>query len=107
MKKYISILMLLGSVTMIRAQQLQTSSLADLQGFFHNPAMAGVGQKLMVGATYRTQWAAMSGSPKTATIFGSVNLPSKNIGLGGYIFSDKDGATSRTGVQLAFAKHLP
>ena len=51
MKKYISIFLLLGAVASVKAQQLQTSSLAEMQGFIHNPAMAGVGQKLMVGAT--------------------------------------------------------
>ena len=61
----------------------------------------------MVGATYRTQWSAISGSPKTATVFGSFDLPKHNIGFGGYIYNDKTGPTSRTGVQLAFAKHIP
>jgi type IX secretion system PorP/SprF family membrane protein len=107
MKKYSLILVLMGFVLMSQAQQLQTSSLADMQGFFHNPSMAGIGQKMMFGATYRTQWTGVSGSPRTATVFGSFNLPSKKIGLGGYLYHDETGATSRTGIQLAFAKHLP
>jgi type IX secretion system PorP/SprF family membrane protein len=107
MKKYAMIFSLLGLVSVAKAQQVQTSSLADMQGFFVNPAMAGVDQKMMIGATYRTQWAGTSGAPKTATLFGSIDIPSKKIGLGGYVFSDKTGATSRTGLQLAFAKHLP
>src|SRR5258705_6443524 len=105
MRKQLFILLFLGCAVTVTAQQLQTSSLYDLQGIFHNPSTAGVG-KSMVGASYRTQWSSINGAPKTATVFGSFELPSLKIGLGGYIFNDKTGPTSRTGVQLAFAKHI-
>lgn len=95
----------LGSVTQVVAQQLQTSSMYDLQGMIHNPSTAGV-QGSMVGVSYRTQWSGISGSPKTATAFGSFDLPKQNIGLGGYLYNDKTGPTSRTGFQFAFAKHI-
>ena len=105
MKKQLFILAFLACGGAAKAQQLQVSSLYDMQGIFHNPSMAGVG-KNMIGVSYRTQWSSISGSPKTATVFGSTALPSLNIGLGGYIFNDKTGPTSRTGIQLAFAKHI-
>ena len=63
--------------------------------------------KGMVGISYRNQWTGISGSPKTATLFGSFALPEHKIGLGGYIYNDQTGPTSRTGIQLAFAKHIP
>jgi type IX secretion system PorP/SprF family membrane protein len=78
----------------------------DLQGIYHNPSTAGV-QSSIVGVSYRTQWSGFSGAPKTATVFGSFDMPKHNIGIGGYIYNDKTGPTSRTGVQLAFAKHIP
>ena len=106
MKKNILILFFLGSVTQAVAQQLQTSSMYDLQGVFHNPSTAGV-QGGMVGVSYRTQWSGISGGPKTATAFGSFDLPNLKIGLGGYLYNDKTGPTSRTGFALAFAKHIP
>ncbi len=106
MRQYILILLFLGSVAQASAQQLQTSSMYDLQGLFHNPSTAGV-QGSLVGVSYRTQWSSISGSPKTATVFGSFDMPQHNIGIGGYIYNDKTGPTSRTGVQLAFAKHIP
>ena len=105
MKKQLFILAFLACAGAGEAQQLQVSSLYDMQGIFHNPSMAGVG-KNMIGVSYRTQWSSISGSPKTATVFGSTELPSLNIGLGGYIFNDETGPTSRTGIQLAFAKHI-
>jgi type IX secretion system PorP/SprF family membrane protein len=106
MKRYIIILLSAFCVKQAGAQQLHTSSMYDLQGVFHNPSTAGV-QNSMVGASYRTQWSGISGSPKTATVFGSFALPDLKIGLGGYLYSDKTGPTSRTGIQLAFAKHIP
>jgi type IX secretion system PorP/SprF family membrane protein len=107
MKFRILTVLLIGVVAQAGAQQLQTSSMYDLQGVFHNPSTAGTQATNMVGVTYRTQWSNISGAPRTATVFGSIGLPSKNIGLGGYLYSDKTGPTSRTGIQLAFAKHIP
>ncbi len=106
MRHSILILFFLGTVTQVTAQQLQTSSMYDLQGIYHNPSTAGV-QSSIVGVSYRTQWSGFSGAPKTATVFGSFDMPKHNIGIGGYIYNDKTGPTSRTGVQLAFAKHIP
>lgn len=106
MKHYILILSLLSSVTHVAAQQLQTSSLYDLQGVFHNPSTAGV-KGSVAGVSYRTQWSGISGSPRTATAFGSFDVPKMKIGIGGYLYNDKTGPTSRTGIQLAFAKHIP
>jgi type IX secretion system PorP/SprF family membrane protein len=90
-----------------RAQQLHTSSLFELQSIFHNPAMAGNLSSDMVGLSYRSQWSGISGSPQTATLYGSFDLPKDLIGLSGYLYNDRTGPTSRNGVQLAFAKHLP
>ena len=106
MKHFIILAMFAGAVATVNAQQLQTSSLFDLQGVFHNPSTAG-SQGSMVGASYRTQWSGFSGAPKTATVFGAFDMPNHNIGIGGYIYNDKTGPTSRTGLQLAFAKHIP
>ncbi len=107
MKHILIVVFLCSAVSVIRAQQLQTSSFYDMQGILHNPSTAGVYNKSMVGATYRNQWSSISGSPKTATLFGNFALPQHKIGVAGYIYNDKTGPTSRTGVQVAFAKHIP
>jgi type IX secretion system PorP/SprF family membrane protein len=107
MKKYIYLIALSIVFTSASAQQLQTSSLYDVQGVLHNPAMAGMQSSNFVGASYRTQWSVITGSPKTTNVFGSFAVPDKLIGLGGYIYSDVTGPTSRTGAQFSFAKHLP
>jgi type IX secretion system PorP/SprF family membrane protein len=107
MKKYFFLFAALTTTGFAFGQQLQTSSFYDMQGAFFNPSTAGVQNKAMVGATYRSQWSGISGSPKTATVFGSFALPEQKIGLGGYIYNDQTGPTSRTGINMAFAKHIP
>lgn len=104
--KYILTAFLAAAIATGNAQQLQTSSLNDIQGVLQNPAMAGVQQTNFIGASYRTQWSGIAGSPQTATVFGSFNLPKQKAGIGGYIYNDKTGPTSRTGVELSLAKHI-
>ena len=110
MKKYIFIASLLCSANMAKAQQLQSSSLYEMHGILHNPSMAGVLQqedkKSIVGATYRTQWSGISGAPQTVTAFGSFKLAKQKIGIGGYVYNDKTGPTSKTGLDLSLAKHI-
>ncbi len=105
MKQSITLLLLAAAIG-VKAQQLQTSSMYELQGMLQNPAMAGVQDKNFIGAGYRTQWSGISGSPQTATIFGSFGLPQQKIGIGGYIYNDKTGPTTRTAVELSLAKHI-
>lgn len=107
MKHYITAVICLLIVGTTRSQQLFTSSLYDLQGLFHNPAVAGVQKHGMLGASYRTMWSGFAGNPKTATVFGSAYIPSARLGLGGYLYNDQTGPTSRTGLQMAYAYHIP
>lgn len=91
----------------VAGQQLFTSSLYDMQGNFHNPAVAGAQKQGMIGATYRTMWEEIAGGPQTATVFGSAFLPHIRLGLGGYLYSDMTGPTKRIGLQMAYAYHIP
>lgn len=110
MKKTILITAIITMAVATKAQQLQTSSMYDLQGVLHNPSLAGVqqdpGVKGIAGANYRTQWSGIEGAPRTITVFGSFALPAYKIGIGGYIYNDKTGPTSRTGLELSLAKHI-
>ena len=95
-----------GLVSITNAQQLQTSAMYDMQGVLHNPSTAGVYENNFIGVTYRSQWSGISGSPKTSTVFGSFDLPKQQIGIGGYLYRDVTGPTSRTGIDLSVAKHI-
>jgi type IX secretion system PorP/SprF family membrane protein len=110
MKKYIIISTLLCNAIIAKTQQLQSSSFYEMQSLMHNPSTAGIMQneetKAIAGIVYRSQWSGISGSPTTFTAFGSFSLPKQKIGIGAYAYNDKTGPTSRTGVNLAFAKHI-
>jgi type IX secretion system PorP/SprF family membrane protein len=106
MKRYIILSIFILSAVVGYGQQLQTSAMYEMQGVLHNPSMAGMQEQNMFGVSYRSQWSDISGAPKTITAFGSFKLPKHQIGLGGYLYNDKTGPTSRTGVQLAMAKHI-
>ncbi|MFT3910762.1 MAG: PorP/SprF family type IX secretion system membrane protein [Ferruginibacter sp.] len=109
MRKIILITILcvaLATLTKSFAQQLQTSSFQDMHGILHNPSAAGVGVYNTAGITYKSQWKGISGAPKTATAFASFDLPKQKIGIGGFVYNDQAGPTTRTGLQLSLAKHI-
>jgi type IX secretion system PorP/SprF family membrane protein len=106
MKRFIIFSFLAVQAGVGYCQQLQTSSMYELQGVLHNASMAGMQEQNMFGVSYRTQWNGISGAPRTVTAFGSFKLPKHKIGVGGYLYSDKTGPTSRNGIQLALAKHV-
>jgi type IX secretion system PorP/SprF family membrane protein len=107
MKNNIIIILLIAISFNANSQQLQTSSLYDIQGVLHNASTAGVSKNNFVGLTYKTQWQGISGKPTTATVFGSFKLPKQKLGIGGYLYNDVTGPTSRTGIQISVAKHIP
>src|SRR5688572_14958968 len=101
MKKIILLITTISCGLVSQSQQLQTSSLYDLQGVLQNPSMAGVqqnrGHKGIAGVSYRHQWSGISGSPQTFTAFGSFALSKQKIGVAANVYNDKTGPTSRTG----------
>jgi len=108
MKRYIILLIFAGSsVSFVSAQQLMTASLYDLHGNLHNPATAGAQKHGVVGASFRTMWDGIDGAPQTAIVFGSGYLKGVKLGIGGYFYNDVTGPTKRTGVEMAYAYHIP
>lgn len=107
MKRIIYLVSFIIASSTLYAQQLTTLSLYDQQGNLHNPATAGAAQHGVVGASYRTMWDGIDGGPQTAFLFGSGYLKNAKIGLGGYFYNDVTGPTKRTGVQTAYAYHIP
>jgi type IX secretion system PorP/SprF family membrane protein len=107
MKRFIILFCLSAAVTGVSAQQLMTSSLYDQHGNLHNPATAGATKHGVIGASYRKMWDGIDGGPQTTIVFGSGYLKNAKIGIGGYVYSDVTGPTKRTGLQMAYAYHIP
>lgn len=107
MKRLIIFILLISIGGSGFAQQLTTSSLFELQGSLHNPSVAGVQKHGTVGATFRSMWNGFPGGPQTGFVFGSGFIKKYKLGLGGYLYSDVTGPTKRTGLQMAYAYHIP
>lgn len=88
------------------AQQLHFTSQYIQHNAMYNPGAAGIANKNMVGAAYRSMWESFPGNPRTFMIYGDLNIEKFKSGVGAYAYRDETGAISRTGLQLAVSKHI-
>lgn len=121
----ITIIILLYGFTAI-GQQLPIYSQYLYNKFLINPAVAGSDGYTSWNLTAREQWAGYSGAPRTFSFSGQTRLLKRSyilkqtsarkqlyrpksdgkVGLGGYIFSDRNGLITRTGFQAAYSYHM-
>ena len=107
-------------------QQLPIFSQYLFNRFLINPAVAGSDGYTSINLTARVQWVGYSGAPRTFSysmqtrILKKGNASNHNwlkkstfrpssdgrVGLGGYVFSDKNGLIQRTGFQFTYAYHM-
>jgi len=122
---YIAILVSLFAFK-AQAQQVPLYSQYMLNGFLLNPAVAGSEGYTAVNLTAREQWVGFNHSPGTYALSfqtrllkqsyisrgSSVRRRSRggsrggNVGLGAYVFNDKNGAVERTGIKITYAYHI-
>ena len=111
MKKILFIIAVF-TATIATAQQQPLYSQYWQNGFVINPAVAGTSGYAEFKTVLRNQWTGLSDengisqSPKTNTLSFQSGIGEKNIGLGAYVFSDKIGPVSRTGLSAAYAYHM-
>jgi type IX secretion system PorP/SprF family membrane protein len=125
-KKLTFILFLFLTGNIVLGQQLPLYSQYLYNKFLINPAVAGSDGYTSASLTAREQWVGYYGAPRTFSfslqtrmlkksfILKSTNVKREiyrpksdgKVGLGGYIFSDKNGLIQRTGFQLSYAYHL-
>ncbi|HDJ32505.1 MAG TPA: type IX secretion system membrane protein PorP/SprF [Bacteroidetes bacterium] len=130
MTKYVKWLIWLSGVFLCSesaAQQLPLYSQYMMNGFLLNPALTGSDVYTSVNITAREQWVGFTNAPRTHAISAQTRLLRKSfisrsttvrrkirrptrsgrVGIGGYIFSDQNGITNRTGAQFTYAYHIP
>jgi type IX secretion system PorP/SprF family membrane protein len=121
---YISVLILWGCIA--NAQQLPIFSQYLYNKFLINPAVAGSDGYTSFNLTAREQWVGYYGAPQTfafsfqtrllkqkyairaTTAKKRYNRPKTDgkVGLGGFVFSDRNGLMQRTGFQFSYSYHL-
>ena len=97
-----------------------------LTEFLINPAVAGSDGYTSLNLTAREQWVGYDGAPRTFSFSAQTRIIKKGyklksnvfnnqvyspktdgrVGIGGYIFSDRNGLIQRTGFQLTYAYHM-
>jgi type IX secretion system PorP/SprF family membrane protein len=117
----------LAVMPVISGQQFPMYSQYMMHGFLLNPSYAGSDYYTTFGLTVREQWLSLPHAPSTyaaafqtrllndsyitkaTAVRKKINRPTKGgrVGVGGYLFSDHNGIMHRTGLQAAYAYHLP
>jgi len=125
-KRLIYILLLFLAGKNVSGQQLPLYSQYLYNKFLINPAVAGSDGYTSYNITAREQWVGYSGAPRTFSFSGQTRLLKRSyilketryrrqvyrpktdgkVGLGGYIFSDRNGLVFRTGFQASYSYHL-
>ena len=123
LKNLIFLAILLTTSFTSYSQQLPLISQYMMNSFLLNPAVAGNDGLSSINLTAREQWLGFENSPRTVAISGQTrllrNTPSRgrssrgsifsrsgNVGLGGYVFNDRNGLIDRTGIQGTYAYHI-
>jgi type IX secretion system PorP/SprF family membrane protein len=126
MRRAAYILLFLLACNYASGQQLPIYSQYLYNRFLINPAVAGSDGYTSFNLTAREQWVGYYGAPRTFSFSGQgrflkrgmtirhlgagrqVYRPKSDgrVGLGGYIFSDKNGIVQRTGFQFSYSYHM-
>lgn len=88
------------------AQQLPLFSQYMLNDYFQNPAVAGSRPYFDAISANRLQWAGITDAPRTYALSMNGPIKSKNMGVGGYLFTDVAGPTRRIGFSGSYAYHI-
>lgn len=125
--RILAVIGLLAVMPFVKAQQFPMYSQYMMNGFLLNPSYAGSDYYTTFGLTVREQWLNLPHAPstyaaafqtrllndsyitKSTAVRKKISRPTKGgrVGVGGYLFSDHNGIMHRTGLQLAYAYHLP
>ena len=105
MKRIFGLLLAICFCGSMYAQQLPQITQYMNNNYAINPAIAGIYDYYQVNTTIRNQWAGVNDAPRTnvISIYGRHN---KNIGLGGIIYNDVTGPTSRIGSAVSYTYKL-
>ncbi len=126
MKRLVYILLFVLAGNLVSGQQLPVYSQYLFNKFLINPAVAGSDGYTSVNITAREQWVGYYGAPRTYSFSVQTRLLKRSyilkqtsarrqiyrpkydgkVGLGGYVFSDKNGIIHRTGFQFSYSYHM-
>lgn len=101
MKRISILIFTICFVTLLKAQQLPQITQYMNNNYVINPAVAGMYDYYQVNTTIRNQWAGMNEGPRTSVI-SIYGRKSDRVGLGGTVYNDVTGPTSRIGGAISY-----
>tara|TARA_B100000902_G_C27321463_1_gene924913 strand:- start:7899 stop:8825 length:927 start_codon:yes stop_codon:yes gene_type:complete len=101
MKRISILIFIICFVGAIKAQQLPQITQYMHNNYTVNPAIAGMYDYYQVNSTIRNQWVGINDGPRTS-IISIYGKHSDNIGLGGMVYNDVAGPTSRIGGSASY-----
>ena len=75
-------------------------------GYLMNPALAGAAECSHLMLTHKQQWIGIKDAPMT-TILSFQTRTQKRLGIGAYLFNDRNGYSFQQGGQVTLAYHIP
>ena len=107
MKKLLYIATLIFGFSMASySQQIPQYSQYMLNDYILNPATTGQHDYWEVKSNNRLQWIGITDAPRTFILSANGPFRKYNMGMGGSVFADITGPTSRVGFYLSYAYHL-
>src|SRR5574337_1605313 len=104
-RKHILIALLFGLVELVSAQQLPQYTNYMINSYVLNPAWSGTKDYFEVQSNNRYQWVGITDAPRTYILSANGPYKTKNMGYGGYVFTDITGPTRRIGLSFSYAYH--
>jgi len=104
--KYIAFFAFMCLATQVKSQEEIVYDQYYFNYYLVNPAVAGAEQCAHFMLTGKFQWIGIEDAPATQTLSFRTRML-KNVGIGAYLYNDKNGYSYRQGGQATFAYHIP
>jgi type IX secretion system PorP/SprF family membrane protein len=101
MKRISTLIFVICFMGALKAQQLPQITQYMNNNYAINPAVAGMYDYYQINSTIRNQWVGLNEGPRTS-IISIYGKHSSNVGLGGTVYSDVTGPTSRMGGSASY-----
>ncbi|MCQ2350502.1 MAG: PorP/SprF family type IX secretion system membrane protein [Paludibacteraceae bacterium] len=107
MKKYfLAVVAATLGIVALHAQEELIYNQYHFNYYLVNPALAGAEPCHSLMLTNRMQWVGMKDFPMTQLLTYKGRVW-KNVGIGAYVYNDRNGYSNRAGGQATFAYHIP
>ncbi|MDR1739546.1 MAG: type IX secretion system membrane protein PorP/SprF [Bacteroidales bacterium] len=100
----LSLTSLAGSLS---AQEYTIYNQYHFHNYLMNPASAGAAECTHFMLTHKQQWIGLKDAPNTQILSFQTRMRKGGLGLGAYLFNDKNGYSYQQGAQVTVAYHIP